>query len=182
MLVNGESHIKQIFPLFPQQILLEDVRLRQLYCLFNRWVKPKSAALLIFTKINPTGTSAIPSYRACNAESVTMTLRYDVMIKSIKQIHRQQFLRQMYSVRKWHNHTTKVDDCIVAERPPSLDIRQVLMKSTQHLAQAMAYTSGQSAQFPMMTSSNANISRITGPLCGNFTGHRWIPLTSASDT
>ena len=33
----------------------------------------------------------------------------------------------------------------------------------------------------MMTSSNGNIFRITGPLCGEFTGHRWIPITKASD-
>ena len=33
----------------------------------------------------------------------------------------------------------------------------------------------------IMTSSNGNIFRITGPLCGKFTGHRWIPLTKASD-
>ena len=33
----------------------------------------------------------------------------------------------------------------------------------------------------MMTSSNGNIFRVTGPLCGKFTGHRWIPLTKASD-
>ena len=23
--------------------------------------------------------------------------------------------------------------------------------------------------------------RVTGPLCGEFTGHRWIPLTKAGD-
>ena len=34
----------------------------------------------------------------------------------------------------------------------------------------------------MMTSSNGNIFRVTGPLCGEFTGHRWIPLTKASDS
>ena len=34
----------------------------------------------------------------------------------------------------------------------------------------------------MMTSSNENIFRVTGPLCGEFTGHRWIPLTKSSDT
>ena len=28
-----------------------------------------------------------------------------------------------------------------------------------------------------MTSSNGNIFRVTGPLCGEFTGHRWNPLT-----
>ena len=33
----------------------------------------------------------------------------------------------------------------------------------------------------MMTSSNGNIFRATRPLCGAFTGHRWIPLTKASD-
>ena len=31
--------------------------------------------------------------------------------------------------------------------------------------------------FFMMTSSNGNIFRITGPLSGEFTDHRWIPLT-----
>ena len=34
----------------------------------------------------------------------------------------------------------------------------------------------------MMTAWNENIFCITGPLCGEFTIHRWIPLTKASDT
>ena len=33
----------------------------------------------------------------------------------------------------------------------------------------------------MMTSSNWNVFRVTGPLWGEFSGHRWIPLTKASD-
>ena len=33
----------------------------------------------------------------------------------------------------------------------------------------------------MMTSSNGNIFRVTSPLCGEFTGHRWIPCTKASN-
>ena len=33
----------------------------------------------------------------------------------------------------------------------------------------------------MMTSSNGNTFRVTGHLCGEFTGHRWIPRTKASD-
>ena len=33
----------------------------------------------------------------------------------------------------------------------------------------------------MMTSSNGNIFRVTGPLYGEFSGHRWIPRTKASD-
>ena len=33
----------------------------------------------------------------------------------------------------------------------------------------------------MMTWLNGNISRVTGPLCGEFTSDRWIPHTKASD-
>ena len=33
----------------------------------------------------------------------------------------------------------------------------------------------------MMTSSNGSILRVTGPLCGESTGPRWIPCTKASD-
>ena len=32
----------------------------------------------------------------------------------------------------------------------------------------------------MMASSNRNIFRVTGHLCGEFTGHRWFPRTKAS--
>ena len=32
-----------------------------------------------------------------------------------------------------------------------------------------------------MTASNGNISRVTGHLCGEFTGHRWILHTKAID-
>ena len=39
---------------------------------------------------------------------------------------------------------------------------------------------GKCDQF-MMTSLNGNISRVTGPLCGEFTGPRWIPRTKAMD-
>ena len=33
----------------------------------------------------------------------------------------------------------------------------------------------------MKTSSNGNVFRVTGSLCGEITVHRWIPLTKASD-
>ena len=33
----------------------------------------------------------------------------------------------------------------------------------------------------MMTSPNGNIFRVTGHLCGEFTGLRWIPRTKTSD-
>ena len=33
----------------------------------------------------------------------------------------------------------------------------------------------------IMTPSNGNNFRVTGQLCGDFTGHRWIPRTEASN-
>ena len=33
----------------------------------------------------------------------------------------------------------------------------------------------------IMTSSIGNIFRFTSPLCGEFTGHEWIPHAKASD-
>ena len=36
------------------------------------------------------------------------------------------------------------------------------------------------AHYSMM-SPNGNIFRVSGPLCGEFTGHRWIPRTEAID-
>ena len=39
----------------------------------------------------------------------------------------------------------------------------------------------ESGTWCMMTSSNGYIFRVTGLLCGEFTGHRWIPFTKASD-
>ena len=33
----------------------------------------------------------------------------------------------------------------------------------------------------LMTSSHGNIFRVTGLLCGELTGHRWIPYKKASD-
>ena len=40
---------------------------------------------------------------------------------------------------------------------------------------------GQPTSRIMMTSSNGNSFRVTGHLCGDFTGPRWIPHTRASD-
>ena len=42
-------------------------------------------------------------------------------------------------------------------------------------------SSSSRATYFIMTSSNGNIFRVTDPLCGEFTGDRWIPLTKASD-
>ena len=43
------------------------------------------------------------------------------------------------------------------------------------------YSERCSRYWNMMASSNGNIFRVSGPLCGEFTGPRWIPRTKASE-
>ena len=45
----------------------------------------------------------------------------------------------------------------------------------------MVWYKGYKTKESTMTPSNWNIFRVTDPLCGEFTGHRWIPRTKASD-
>ena len=51
--------------------------------------------------------------------------------------------------------------------------------SSRHAHEFLMYVP--SFTVDMMTSSNGNIFRVTGPLFGEFTGPRWIPHTKASD-
>ena len=45
----------------------------------------------------------------------------------------------------------------------------------------MQYSAQAAISLYIMTSSIGNIFRVTGHLCGEFTGHRWIPYTKASE-
>ena len=71
------------------------------------------------------------------------------------------------------------DTNIIYKHLDTLKINVVSNSLKQH-CQCLKKTT-QKLWTPIMTSSNGNISRLTGPLCGEFTSHRWIPLTKASD-
>ena len=58
--------------------------------------------------------------------------------------------------------------------------RYVAWKS--HLSQTTAVPLIRLVNKCMMPSPNGNIFRVTGPLWGESTGHRWILFTKASDT
>ena len=56
------------------------------------------------------------------------------------------------------------------------------MKYTDHKCSCLyADTKVTNLNINIMTPSNGNIYRITGPLRGEFTGDRWIPLSKVSD-
>ena len=81
----------------------------------------------------------------------------------------------------WVTHAEQIFDkksyllCLTCQRccTPILSYATWLM--------ARCDDNGQRLTPSMMTSSNGNIFRVTGHLCGEFTGLRWIPRTKASD-
>ena len=54
------------------------------------------------------------------------------------------------------------------------------MKYNFHIG--IGLRTGVGDDFTIMTSSNGSTFRVNGHLCGEFTDHRWIPSTEASDT
>ena len=55
-------------------------------------------------------------------------------------------------------------------------------KSTRYETLTCLYFPQSAFSISMMTSSNGNIFRVTGHLCGGITGHRWIPHTGIGGT
>ena len=71
--------------------------------------------------------------------------------------------------------------CIYASpdlnQPETISLKNIIHNISCLLQYTMALK-----ELPMATSSNENIFFVTGPLCREFTGHHWIPLTKAGDT
>ena len=77
---------------------------------------------------------------------------------------------------------------VIAINPPTRYITYVRCQPCTFANNFDGFCSTQGPQFNtalwptgMMTSSNGNIFRVTGHLCGEFSGDRWIPRTKASD-
>ena len=65
--------------------------------------------------------------------------------------------------------------------PETVDTRFVCMPPKEQAPVSLEETHGhRTRDGNMMTSSNGNFFRVTGRLCGEFTGNRWIPHTKAS--
>ena len=84
----------------------------------------------------------------------------------------------------WHWHATKESTCQSWMQNVNTSARHVnfwLRKLSTREAQLYHFGDETMSHYVMMTSSNRNIFRVIGYLCGEFTGDRWIPHTKASD-
>ena len=82
----------------------------------------------------------------------------------------------------WNYNVSDSDCCVIIHVYFMYEVN-VVVENSSHMFGRTRYEmfSFSSNSDFMMTSSNGNIFRVTGPLCGEFTGHRWISLTTASD-
>ena len=69
---------------------------------------------------------------------------------------------------------------ILQEWPNCVIVAQHTMPSWEYIGKTYGIWQFE-AGCHMIRSSNGNIFRVTGPLYGEFTSHRWIPLTKARD-
>ena len=103
---------------------------------------------------------------------------YRAHAKQTKDLPRELLLRVLFGIHEYHSGPPLIN----------LSVNNLSVKSQQHIWRSgtrrlhlWVRTGLQMRYTHMMTSSNGNTFRATGPLCGEFTGHRWIPRTKASD-
>ena len=128
-----------------------------------------------FSENGPYPISRLENQKCCNWICIVVC----VVIKGLKIIcwHKQKYkyvLSVIYSPQMliatilvrlpWYAHQHVISSILFIPFAPSLHI---FHSPTIHIY--------------MMTSSNGNNFRVTGHLCGEFTGPRWIPHTKASD-
>ena len=133
-------------------------------CLLNRLIRcrSKKTPKLRVTGLcvgNSSETSEFPAQRASNAENVSIWWRHHVN-----------------SCNGPERGLSKVIDKHTPH-PPILSINHGLA----WLIMLHHWIEWIPTLLIMLTSSNGNIFRVTGPLCEEFIGHRWIPRTKASD-
>ena len=141
---------------------------------------------------NSTVTGEFPAQRASNAESVSIWWRqhgsswtFAFMERNIPHIYVYwcQLISNEFHTRRWNP---------IIE--PFSFLYQTVRKHDrfnngtavyEHHLSSVTWAPWHNAMicstdYRMMTSSNGNIFRVTGPLCGELTGHRWISRTEAS--
>ena len=128
--------------------------------------------------MNSQVTGEFPAQIASNAENVSIWWRHHA--QNITHVYVLQ-LQVSQTRRMWHNvctymrSTLWLNDLALGDFPCNCWSLQGSM--CYHLN--IMVTNKESNA--IMTSSNGNIFRVTGLLCGEFIGHRWIPRTKASD-
>ena len=125
--------------------------------------------LLALCKGNSPVTGEFPTQRANNAENASIWWRHNEVpvVVTVTAAMEEVVVVVMVVVISVVVVVVQVDIRVVVQIVVAVIVGIMVMVVTTAVA--------------MMTSSNGNIFRVTGPLWGESIGHRWIPITKASD-
>ena len=119
-------------------------------------------------------TQSRPLWRHCNDDTILYVLFCIVNFEHCK-LHFMYITLHMRVFFYWYLSISSKSKCLIQVLP--LCFSDIPYFAGSVYGTAMHVTQG----INMMTSSKGNIFRVTGHLCGEFTGDRWIPRTKASD-
>ena len=127
----------------------------------NKWLFCLGPNMLIYNRMTtlkqlakPHGTSGV---NTLTDEQNSKHLTYDIF--------------KCTSLKQYSNISIQISLEVVDESPNDDDSALIVFRNSGN---GLPGTT-------MMKSSNGNIFRVTGPLCGEFTGHRRFPLVKARD-
>ena len=164
-------------------------------CLLNRFVTRRSKKTInaprhCFFAGNSPVTGEFPAQGASNAENVSIWWRHHGLLnfKKKQRVRRRVDFSNILMVHVDFDFVTRIFFIIWKYRKDFISYhlypvvfmipKYWLMSSASLRYRNVLVTESGSV---MMTSSKGNIFRVTGHLCGEFTGSRWIPRTKASD-
>ena len=123
----------------------------------TRWRHDTLSVLLAFCEGNPLVTGELPTQTCKRLQCFIGTPN------------------KLFNKQSWCSCHRNVVNLCNKDHPLSAIGQQVTHKRPRNISLSLNWLS------LMMTSSNRNIFRVIGLLCGEITGHRWIPLTKASN-
>ena len=129
---------------------------------------PRGAVQKVCERVYP--TPADGDYYGCNKSQYKATITYSGYVVEIMPLQ----------TKRWVYLIT-ITGAVIMESCLRYKSLKLIWRSDTNIFRPRVLEILSTGQDIMMTSSNGNIFRVTGHLCGEFAGPRWIPRTKASD-
>ena len=193
---NIETHYNDvIMGAMASQITSLNIIYATVYSGPDQRIYQSSASLAICARNSPV-TGEFPAQMASNAENVSIWWRHHELFLLLvwlvylyHRVHVFHIIRLSNGFNFFRNEHSSFYKYFVNKLACTLASQQKLERENykwlrihiDDISSSDMVSTLRRKTLTMMTSSNGSIFRVTGPLCGEFTGDRWISLTKASD-
>ena len=146
----------------------------------HRWFETLSRSLWRYCNLSPISSQRAPHSLSVRASYRVSFVSIDLYC-SVSVVWNEMlcYIKPRYNITRLY--TTKTTKACANVAGHTLYRGQAIIWTNYGLAYCHPRNIHMFFMYTMMTSSNGSISRVPGPLRGESTGDRWIPLTQASD-